>query len=122
MAFFAHAYNLVIWNRYYSLCIRTNKSGELSLIRIIQNRHYILDLVPEVSIVRNLLTHGLDVYATDWITPSSYDKDLTLGHFVNDYLDRSVDFIRQCTKSDEVSLLGYCWGRRFDLNVRSSSS
>ena len=45
------------------------------------NRHYIL--VPEVSVVRNLLKQGFDIYATDWGTPSVYDKDLTIGHFVN---------------------------------------
>jgi polyhydroxyalkanoate synthase subunit PhaC len=34
------------------------------------NRHYILDLLPEVSIMRNLLNQGLDIFATDWGTPS----------------------------------------------------
>jgi polyhydroxyalkanoate synthase subunit PhaC len=74
------------------------------------NRHYILDLVPEVSVVRNLLKQGFDIYATDWGTPSAYDKDLTIGHFVNSYMDKSVDLIRETTQSDKVSLLGYCWG------------
>jgi polyhydroxyalkanoate synthase subunit PhaC len=45
-----------------------------------------------------------------WGTPSAYDKNLTIGHFVNSYLDRSIDFIRKITKSDKVSLFGYCWG------------
>jgi polyhydroxyalkanoate synthase len=74
------------------------------------NRHYILDLLPEVSVIRSLLSHGLDIFATDWGTPSANDKGLTIGHFVNRYLDKSIDFIRKITKSDKVSLLGYCWG------------
>jgi polyhydroxyalkanoate synthase subunit PhaC len=75
------------------------------------NRHYILDLLPEVSVVRNLLNQGgLDIFATDWGTPSAYDKSLTIGHFINRYIDKSVDFIRKTTKSDKVSLFGYCWG------------
>ena len=74
------------------------------------NRHYILDLLPEVSIIRNLLNQGFDVYSTDWGTPGAYDKDFTIGHYVNNYLDSSVDHIRRHTKSDKVSLLGYCWG------------
>ena len=74
------------------------------------NRHYILDLLPEVSIICNLLNQGFDVYGTDWGTPGAYDKELTIGHYVNNYLDSSVDHIRQHTKSDKVSLLGYCWG------------
>ena len=74
------------------------------------NRHYILDLLPQVSVTRSLLNQGLDIFATDWGTPSVYDKSLTIGHFVNRYLDKSIDFIRKITKSDKVSLLGYCWG------------
>lgn len=46
------------------------------------NRHYILDLLPEVSVIRSLLSHGLDIFATDWGTPSANDKGLTIGHFV----------------------------------------
>ena len=74
------------------------------------NRHYILDLLPEVSVIRSLLSQGLDIFAADWGTPSAYDKSLTIGHFVNSYLDKSIDFIRKITKSDKVSLFGYCWG------------
>jgi polyhydroxyalkanoate synthase subunit PhaC len=74
------------------------------------NRHYILDLLSEVSVVRNLLNQGLDIFATDWGTPSAYDKSLTIGHFVNRYIDKSIDLIRKITKSDKVSLFGYCWG------------
>lgn len=74
------------------------------------NRPYILDLLPEVSVIRSLLDHGLDIFATDWGTPSAYDKSLTIGHFVNRYLDKSIDLIRKITKSDKVSLFGYCWG------------
>jgi class III poly(R)-hydroxyalkanoic acid synthase PhaC subunit len=74
------------------------------------NRHYILDLLPEVSVMGSLLKSGLDIFATDWGTPSAYDKNLTIGHFVNKYMDKSVDFIRKITKSEKVSLLGYCWG------------
>ena len=79
------------------------------------NRHYILDLLPQVSIIRNLLEQGLDIFSTDWGTPGAYDQDLTLGHYVNNYLDNSVDHIREHTNSDKVSLFGYCWGGNLAL-------
>jgi polyhydroxyalkanoate synthase len=63
-----------------------------------------------VSVTRNLLNQGLDIFATDWGTPYAYDKSLTIGHFVNKYLDKSVNLIRKITKSDKVTLFGYCWG------------
>jgi class III poly(R)-hydroxyalkanoic acid synthase PhaC subunit len=86
------------------------KSTPLLVVYAFINRHYILDLLPEVSVIRSLLNHGLNIFATDWGTPSAYDKNLTIGHFVNKYMDKSIDFIRKITKSDKVSLLGYCWG------------
>jgi poly(3-hydroxyalkanoate) synthetase len=89
---------------------RTYPTTPLLIVYAFINRHYILDLLPEISVVGNLLRQGFDVFATDWGTPSAYDKDLTIGHFVNSYMDRSVDLIREITKSDKVSLFGYCWG------------
>jgi class III poly(R)-hydroxyalkanoic acid synthase PhaC subunit len=83
------------------------------------NRHYILDLLPEVSVIRNLLYQGLDIFATDWGTPSSYDKKQNLDHFINTYLNKSVDYIRKITKSDKVSLFGYCWGGNLALMYSS---
>jgi polyhydroxyalkanoate synthase subunit PhaC len=88
----------------------SQNSSPVLIIYAFINRHYILDLLPEVSVTRNLLNQGLDIFATDWGTPSAYDKSLTIGHFVNKYLDKSVNFIRKITKSDKVSLFGYCWG------------
>ena len=90
--------------------VETSNTVPLLMVYAFINRHYILDLIPEVSVVRNLLKQGFDINATDWGTPSAYDKDLNIGHFVNSYMDKSIDLIRETTKSDKVSLLGYCWG------------
>jgi len=88
----------------------SSSSSPVLVIYAFINRHYILDLLSEVSVVGNLLNQGLDIFATDWGTPSAYDKSLTIGHFVNRHIDKSIDFIRKITKSDKVSLFGYCWG------------
>lgn len=87
-----------------------NHGTPLLVIYAFINRHYILDLLPEVSIIRNLLNQGFDIYAADWGTPGGYDKELTVGHYVNNYLDSSIDHIRKHTNSEKVSILGYCWG------------
>lgn len=85
-------------------------STPLLIIYAFINRNYILDLIPNSSIVRNLQKQGFDVFMTDWGTPSSYDKELTIGHYVNDYLVKAVDHIIKHSGSKQVSLLGYCWG------------
>lgn len=89
---------------------KTNGKAPVLIIYAFINRHYILDLLPQVSIIRSLLASGLDIFATDWGTPSSYDQDLTLYHYINNCLDKFVDKIREHTNSDKVSLFGYCWG------------
>ena len=79
------------------------------------NRHYILDLLPQASVINNLRQQGFEIFATDWGTPDFYDKDLTLDHFAHDYVGNAVDKIKEITGADKVSLFGYCWGGIFTL-------
>ena len=79
------------------------------------NRHYILDLLPKVSVIKNLQNQGFDVYATDWMTPAAYDKDLTLEKYAEEYVENAVEKIKEISGSQKVSLFGYCWGGIFSL-------
>lgn len=91
------------------------------------NTFRILDLNPERSVVRNLLSSGgLDIYLLDWGYPDWKDDKIS----ADDYLDRvkdAVEIIKRRSGSDKVSILGYCWGGIFALmytalfnhNVRS---
>ena len=88
----------------------TPVSTPLLIIYAFINRSYILDLLPDSSIVRNFQKQGFDVFTTDWGTPSAYDKELTVGHYVNHYLTDAIDHILEHSNSEKVSLLGYCWG------------
>ncbi|MGN6349758.1 MAG: alpha/beta fold hydrolase [Candidatus Nitrosocosmicus sp.] len=103
-------YDRTIYNNSDSISDSPTVTTPILMVYAFINRHYILDLLPEISIVKNLLKQGFDIYATDWGTPSIYDKDLTIGYFVNNYLDKSVDLIRKRTGCDKISLFGYCWG------------
>ena len=84
------------------------------------NRYYILDLLPNVSIIKNLQRQGFDIYATDWGTPKSFDKDLTLETYAEEYVENAVEKVKEITGSDKVSLLGYCWGGLFALIYTST--
>lgn len=79
------------------------------------NRHYIMDLLPDVSVIKNLQRQGFDIYATDWETPTSSDKDLSLETYAEEYVENAVEKIKEITGSDKVSLFGYCWGGLFAL-------
>ena len=87
----------------------------LLVIYSLINRHYILDLLPKVSVIRNLQLQGFDIYATDWGTPSSSYKDMSLETYAHEYVENAVEKIKEVTGSEKVSLLGYCWGGIFAL-------
>ncbi|MDH3696972.1 MAG: alpha/beta fold hydrolase [Nitrosopumilus sp.] len=74
------------------------------------NRHYILDLLPETSIIRHFQQLGFDVYATDWRMPTIKDEDMPLASYAHDYLENAVDKVEEVTGSRNVTLFGYCWG------------
>lgn len=74
------------------------------------NRHYILDLLPERSIIRYFQQLGFDVYATDWRMPTIKDENMPLERYAHDYLENAVDKVEEITGSRDVTLFGYCWG------------
>lgn len=74
------------------------------------NRFHILDIHPEKSWIRNLLLQGFDVYVLDWGTPTKANRYLDFDDYVNGYLDQYVDYIKNESSVENVSLQGYCTG------------
>lgn len=74
------------------------------------NRYHILDIKPGKSWVRKLLESGIDVYMIDWGSPSNIDKYLDFDDYVNTYMNNCVDFVRNESQVDSISLQGYCTG------------
>ncbi len=99
---------------YKSVDAQKHKTPLLVVYSLI-NRHYILDLLPQVSVINSLLKQGFDVYATDWGTPDSSYQDMTLEDYAHEYVENAVEKIKEITGSEKVSLLGYCWGGIFAL-------
>ncbi|MEQ8223509.1 MAG: alpha/beta fold hydrolase, partial [Candidatus Eremiobacterota bacterium] len=79
------------------------------------NKPYIVDLLPGRSIVEVLVDRGFDVYLIDWGTPTDSDSKNGLDTYINFYLDRMVDRVREISGSDKITLLGYCMGGTFSL-------
>jgi len=74
------------------------------------NRYHILDIHPQKSWVRKLLEQGFDVYMVDWGTPTSMDKYLDFDDYVNGYLDSCIEFVKDESSTEKISLQGYCTG------------
>jgi polyhydroxyalkanoate synthase subunit PhaC len=73
------------------------------------NRFQIMDINPYRSVVRALLSRGLDVYLLDWGYPHLEDSSLSLSDYVN-YLKDAIQTIKDKTGFYKISMLAYCWG------------
>ncbi len=94
---------------------KTGGSRPTLIVYALVNRHNMLDLQPDRSIVRNLLNHGLDLFLIDWGYPDQSDKYLTMDDYINGYLDDCLDFVRRRTGFDQINLIGICQGGTFSV-------
>jgi len=94
---------------YRPMVSKTAKTPILVVYALI-NRSYILDLQPDKSWIRNLLSQGFDIYLIDWKTPTQLDKYVSFDDYVNNYIDTCVDFVRRKSSVDKITLHGYCMG------------
>jgi polyhydroxyalkanoate synthase subunit PhaC len=94
-------------------------SSPLLIVYAPINRFHIMDLNPKRSVVRNLLSNGLDVYLLDLGYPTSNeDNKLSLSDYV-DYIRNAIQCIAQkenekleirTDQNKKIAILGYCWG------------
>ncbi len=87
----------------------------LLIVYALINRETMLDLQPERSVVRNLLSEGIDLYMIDWGYPSRKDRFLDIDDHVNGYMDNVIDFICQRHNIPAVNLMGVCMGGVFSV-------
>jgi len=78
------------------------------------NRPYILDLQPDISVVRCLLEHGFDVYMIDWGYPKRIHRFIDIEDYV-DYIDFCIEIVKSRVGVDKLTLHGYCLGGTLSL-------
>ena len=94
---------------YQQMVSKTVKTPVLVVYALI-NKSYVLDLQPDKSWIKSLLSQGFDVYLIDWKTPTSADKYVSFDDYVNCYIDDCVDIVLKKNKVDKLTLHGYCMG------------
>jgi polyhydroxyalkanoate synthase len=94
---------------YRPLVSRTAKTPIL-VVYALMNKSYILDLQPDKSWLRSLLSQGFNVYLIDWKTPTSMDKYVSFDDYVNYYIDDCVDLVTKENSVERLTLHGYCLG------------
>ncbi len=81
----------------------------------IMNRHDVLDLQPDRSLMKKLLDEGLDIYIMDWGYPSKADRYLTMEDYILGYMNDAIDFVRKTHKVDKIHKMGICQGGLFSM-------
>jgi polyhydroxyalkanoate synthase len=94
---------------YRPLVSRTSKTPIL-VVYALMNKSYILDLQPDKSWIRSLLSQGFNVYLIHWKTPTRIDKYTSFDDYVNYYIDNCIELVRKENSVDKVTLHGYCLG------------
>jgi polyhydroxyalkanoate synthase len=100
------AYRLVHYQQMVSKTART----PILVVYALINRSYVLDLQPDKSWIRSLLSQGFDVYLVDWKTPTAVDKYVSFDDYVNCYIDDCVETVLEKNKIEKLTLHGYCMG------------
>jgi len=79
------------------------------------NRWYMIDLEPERSLLKSLISSGQDTYVIDWGYPEAADRFLDLDDYINEYLNNCVDQVTQHSGANSINLLGICQGGTLSL-------
>lgn len=89
----------------------TVRSRPLLMVPPELNRHYVLDLAPERSLVEFAVGHGIQTFMVVWRNPRA-----ELGHGrwgMDDYLGahaRAAEIVQKITRSETINWLGLCAG------------
>ena len=73
-------------------------------------KYYILDLSPENSLVRYLVSQGHTVFMISWRNPDSEDRDLGMDDYRRLGPVSALDFISNIVPGERVHCVGYCLG------------
>lgn len=97
----------------------TPEAVPLLIVYALVNRPYMTDIQEDRSTIKGLLATGQDVYLIDWGYPDQADRAITLDDYINGYIDRCVDHIREAHGVEKINILGICQGGAFSLMYTS---
>lgn len=102
-------------NKWRLLRYRAGKQGRkfkrpIVMVPSLINRHYVLDLAPNKSMVAYLVEEGHDVFIIDWGDPGREDRFLRLDDIADRYIGRATRVAARIAGVEKVHLLGYCMG------------
>lgn len=74
------------------------------------NKFYILDLQPDNSLVRYLLSQGHRVFMVSWVNADDSLAQSTWDDYIEDGVIKAINVTREIAGSEQVNALGFCVG------------
>ena len=74
------------------------------------NKFYILDLKPENSFIKFLLSKGIPVFLMSWVNPDSSHSKIGYDDYLKDGLLDAIQQTRKFYSVDLINSIGYCIG------------
>lgn len=101
----AESDNTIVWHKGTTRLRRFSAQGKpVLLIPSLVNRWHILDLDPDISLIRALIHAGYAPFVVDWDSPGDQEKSFDL----EDYINRLKDILGFL--DDPLQVIGYCMG------------
>ena len=73
-------------------------------------KYYILDLLPQNSLVNWLVQQGHTVFIVSWLNPGSEDRDLGMDDYYRMGAMAAIDAVSAAIPDTKIHLMGYCLG------------
>jgi polyhydroxyalkanoate synthase subunit PhaC len=87
----------------------TRRAGSVVVVASLINKYYVLDLLPEISVLRGYQQRGFAVYVLDWKAPGASGPELGFAEYVDGAIAAAVDHAA-AAEGGAPHLLGYCMG------------
>jgi polyhydroxyalkanoate synthase len=96
---------------------RRRISPPLLIVHSLVSKSYVLDLLPNTSMIGYLVDEGFDVFLLDWMSPDPADAENTLETYVEEYCQGAIAAVLDDASAEAVTLIGYCFGGVLTLLV-----
>jgi polyhydroxyalkanoate synthase len=98
-----------LW-RYRTDAATVSVAPPILIVHSLVSKSYVLDLMPNNSMIRFLLEEGFDVFLLDWGVADPAEAENTLEDYVDDYIPEAIEATLRESGADELTVIGYCFG------------